>query len=186
MGTGPSREDLKSYWQNSRQYFDELAKYYQTADPEYYRQNIKPFYDNPFQSVSSSQNRGGGGKLIVVLAVFVLFAVMGAGLLFFLARDNQVTKKFEEVTGTDTIETRELKETQKPEKEKTVDEVTSEETGNEELTDEDNFIIGAKYISEKKYDKAAFHLNRIKPGSKRYKEAQQLIESIKYLKKYDK
>ena len=51
---------------------------------------------------------------------------------------------------------------------------------------DDDFILGSKYISEKDYDKAEEHLKKIKPGSKNYEQAQQLLESIKYLRKYDK
>lgn len=187
MTNGPSKQDLESYWQNSRQYFDELAKYYQTADPEYYRQYMQPFYDNPFRSVGkNSGSKGGGGRIIVFLfAVLLLVGIGTAGLFLFMGKSGSVKKKIEEMTGDNKVTE------QTTTKEKTVTGENTEPTEVEPedpsgMSDEDNFIIGAKYIGEKKYDKAAWHLKQIKPGDKRYKEAQQLLESIKYLKKFDK
>ncbi len=192
MATGPSKEDLETYWQSSRQYFDELARHYQTADPEYYREFIKPYYDNPFRSISSGQpgKSGGGGGKVIVIAVFLLVLIGGlsAALFFIMGNSESVKEKVEELTSD-----KEVSE-QKTTKEK---KITREETGvteespvteenPEELSGEDNYIIGAKYIAEKKYDKAAWHLKQIKKEDKRYKEAQQLLESIKYLKKYNK
>ena len=186
MANGPSKQDLEMYWQSSRQYFDELAKYYQTADPVYYRENIKPFYDNPFGSLYSAQgNKSAGSAKIVAIAVilFVFIGVIAAGFFLFLSKSDSITEKFEELTGDKNVK----ENTKTFEKEKNVTrEDLSPEVDPTELSGEDNFIIGAKYISEKKYDKAAFHLKQIKKGDKRFKEAQQLLESIKYLKKYDK
>lgn len=190
MTNGPSKQDLESYWQNSRQYFDELAKYYQTADPEYYRQYMKPYYDNPFRSASSSGTgkSGGGGKIIfVALFMFFLIGLLSAGVFFFIGKSGSVKEKIEEITSD-----KKVTEQKTITKEKTTTTETTEPTEVEPDSDpsllsaEDNYIIGAKYIGEKKYDKAVWHLKQIKPGDKRYKDAQQLIESIKYLKKYDK
>jgi len=195
MATGPSKEDLETYWQSSRQYFDELARHYQTADPEYYKEFIKPFYDNPFRSVSSGQpGKSGGGGKVMVIAVFLLVFIgaISAGLFFFIGDSQSVKEKVEELTSDkNTTEQKTTKEKKITREENgfTEEPPVSEEpvTGKtEELSGEDNYIIGAKYIAEKKYDKAAWHLKQIKKGDKRYKEAQQLLESIKYLKKYDK
>ncbi len=181
MSNGPSKEDLEFYWQNSRQYFDELAEHYQQADPEYYRTYIKPFYDNPFRSTGKKNPTSvkSGAKFIVIAVLFLVAA--GAGAVFFLISKSTdtVEKKFEEKIN---------KMVNPPEEKKSEEKVN--ETANEEdtkdLSDEDKYIIGAKYISEKKYDKAVYYLKRIPPTSKRYEEAQQLIKSVKYLKKYNK
>lgn len=180
MSNGPSKEDLELYWQNSRQYFDELARHYQQADPEYYRKNIKPFYDNPFRTSASGSGSKSGGKIAVIAVLMVLLVAGAAGIIFFLTFSESSKEKTEERIDKD------LKPNSTSENETTIPEEISEETEPGELNDEDNYIIGAKYIAEKKYDKAAWHLKQIKKGSKRYKEAQQLIESIKYLKKYNK
>jgi len=195
MAGGPSKQDLEMYWQNSRQYFDELARHYQTADPEYYREFIKPFYDNPFRSASSGQaGKSGSGGKIMVLAVFVLvfIGLLSAGLFLYLGNSDSIKEKVEELTSDKNVTEQKTTKEKKITREETgvteeplaTDKTTDENT--EELSGEDNYIIGAKYIGEKKYDKAAWHLKQIKKGDKRYKEAQQLLESIKYLKKYDK
>ncbi len=188
MTNGPSKQDLESYWQNSRQYFDELAKYYQTADPEYYRQYIKPFYDNPFRSVGSgSQGKGGGGKIIfIAVFMFLLIGLGSAGVFLFMGKSGSVKEKIEELTA-DKRDTEQKTVTKENTNTETTEPTEVEPDSDPSLlSDEDNYIIGAKYIGEKKYDKAAWHLKQIKPGDKRYKEAQQLLESIKYLKKYNK
>lgn len=195
MAGGPSKQDLEMYWQNSRQYFDELARHYQTADPDYYREFIKPFYDNPFRSASSGQTgKSGGGGKIVILAVFLLVFVglLSAGLFLYLGSSQSITEKVEELTSDKNVTEQKTTKEKKITREETgiteeppaTDETAGENT--EELSAEDNYIIGAKYIAEKKYDKAAWHLKQIKKEDKRYKEAQQLLESIKYLKKYNK
>lgn len=186
MTGGPSKQELEMYWQNSRQYFDELARHYQSADPEYYREFIKPFYDNPFRSAGSGQSgkSSGGGKAVIVAVILLLFVgVLGAAVFIFFSASDNVTKKVEEFTGDQEV----VEEPPVKERETTKDEtVTEEELPEGELSGEDNYIIGAKYIAEKKYDKAAWHLKQIKKGDNRYKEAQQLLESIKYLKKFNK
>lgn len=190
MSTGPSKQELEMYWQNSRQYFDELAKHYQAADPEYYRQYIKPFYDNPFRSTytapGQTKTTGGGGRFLVLMVAVAVMGIAGAAVFFLISKGDSVSKKIEEITGpTEQTTQRETRGTEK--KESVTDPVEpEEESPSEELSDDDLYIRGAKYISEKKYDKAVFELRKIKPGSKRYKEAQQLIESVKYLKKFDK
>jgi hypothetical protein len=196
MATGPSKEDLETYWQSSRQYFDELARHYQTADPEYYKEFIKPYYDNPFRSISSGQTAksGSSGGKIMVIAVFllVLIGAASAGLFFIMGSSESVKEKVEELTSDKDITEQKTTKEKKITREESG--VTEEPPGNEEttgenteeLSGEDNYIIGAKYIAEKKYDKAAWHLKQIKKGDKRYNEAQQLLESIKYLKKYSK
>ncbi|HJY62740.1 MAG TPA: hypothetical protein VJ455_01185 [Ignavibacteria bacterium] len=83
MNSGPSKEELENYWNTSRQYFDELARHYQTADPEYYRKFIAPFYSNPLYSVS--QSKGGSRAVpLVVLSIAILVLGLVAGAVFFL------------------------------------------------------------------------------------------------------
>ncbi len=186
MANGPSKQDLEMYWQSSRQYFDELAKYYQTNDPAYYKEYMEPFYNNPFQSSYNQQGTktGGGGKFVIIaLVLFLFIGIISAGVFLLMSKSDSITEKVERLTGDKEVKEKTVtseKETSEP-----VEEV-SPELDNSELSGEDNFIIGAKYIGEKKYDKAAWHLKQIKKDNKRYKEAQQLLESIKFLKKYDK
>lgn len=191
MSTGPSKEDLELYWQNSRQYFDELARHYQTADPEYYRKYIKPYYDNPFRSAytapGQTKSTGGGAKFLVLMIAVAVLGIAGAGVFFLVSQGDSVSQKIEQFSGNDEETTkRELKGKDSEKQEGTTLVEPEEEPSMEKLSDDDLYIRGAKYISEKKYDEAVFELRKIKSGSKRYKEAQQLIESVKYLKKFDK
>lgn len=49
-----------------------------------------------------------------------------------------------------------------------------------------DYMKAMKYMSEKDYENAEKHLKKIRKDDPDYKNAQQLLESIKYLKKYDK
>jgi hypothetical protein len=169
MNTGPSKEELENYWKTSRAYFDELAKYYQTADPEYYKKYISPFYSNPLNAVSSSRSAGQGIRSIVLSVIGIaVIAIAGAGIFYF-SQSEKDTPSDKKILNKQEGETPTVPE-------------NNEETG----FPDDDFIIASKYIAEKDYDKAEEHLRNIKPGSKNYKEAQQLLESIKFLRKYDK
>src|SRR4030095_3452704 len=118
---------------------------------------------------------GGGGKLIVVAAVLLLMiGILGAGVFLFMSKSDSITKKVEEIANDKETKTTEKTGTTEKENIEPEEEV-SPDGDPSELSGEDNFIIGAKYIGEKKYDKAAWHLKQIKKGDKRYKEAQQLL-----------
>jgi hypothetical protein len=198
MPNGPSKQELEMYWQNSRQYFDELAAHYKKADPQYYKEYIEPFYTNPFAAASSGgkQKTGGGKAAILIVAVLVLMfgVVAAAGLIFYFGSQDsgtkekdKYTKQVEEELKKDENIRKELeKEGLKLEEDvkKKNEEHSTEDPS--ELSPEDNFIIGSKYISEKKYDKAEYHLKKIKKGDKYYEQAQQLLENMSLLRKYNK
>lgn len=187
MANGPSKEDLEMYWQNSRQYFDELAAHYRQADPEYYNKFMKPYYDNPFRSTGNQYNTanrtGGGGGAKVIIIAFVMLAVIGiagAGIFFILySSGTDVKEKVEKITGEE-----------KTVPEKKTNEVDPVEPAPEEdpgdLSDQDKIILGAQYIGQEKYDKAAYYLKQIPPESKHYKDAQQMLKSIQLIKKTKK
>ena len=196
MTSGPSKQELEMYWQNSRQYFDELAVHYKNADPQYYKEYIEPFYTNPFANMSSGKRQSSGGSskaaLIVVLAMVMLIGTISAVLFIYLGSQDTGSKELEKVMKQleDDKKTTQ-QETTKPEvKEKNKGDVKEEETVEPEdpleMSSEDNFIIGSKYLGEKKYDKAEYHLKKIKPGQKYYKESQQLLQNMKFLRQYDK
>jgi len=169
MTNGPSKEDLENYWNTSRQYFDELAKYYQTADPEYYRKFIAPFYSSPLYSVSSGKSGSSGVKAVLVSVFAFILITIAAFAIFYVVKNKPENTDYKETTKNPTEETKS----------------TQREKQDIGLPDDD-FIKGSKYIAEKDYDKAEEHLKKIKPGGRNYKEAQQLLKSIKYLRKYDK
>ena len=62
----------------------------------------------------------------------------------------------------------------------------SDKDDNSSLSSDDHFIIGSKKIGEKDYDKAEYHLKQVKPGTQYYEQSKQLLESLKFLRKYDK
>jgi len=174
MSSGPSKEELEMYWKSSRQYFDELANYYKTADPAYYNQFIAPFYSNPFNQVSSAKSGSGAKRaLLFSFAVFIMIAFAGVAVFFFTTKEQENTD----------FKKRQIEQS----KDNNANEDTkSIEKDKNDIFSDDDFIIGSKYLAEKDYDKAEEHLKKIKPGEKHYKEAQQLLVSIKYLRKYDK
>lgn len=187
MAGGPSKEELQMYWQNSRQYFDELANHYRQADPEYYRTNIQPFYDNPFANVQSNRRSGGGIKLVFVAVAFLVLIAAGAGVFFMVFQSDiktETDKLEKRLESVDEPEVKEKKEkTEKPGKELTVPE---EEEDTDGMTSDDHFIVGSKKIADKDYDKAEYHLKKVKPGSQYYRQSKELLKNMELLRKYDK
>lgn len=190
MSNGPSKQDLETYFKTSRAYFDELAKYYQTSDPEYYREYIKPFYDNPFNAAYSSgsgKSNGCAGKSVIGVAVLLLvLGFAAAAIFYFMDRSDSVQETFRELSGEKKVQEKNTSKENNGDYEIITNEDSTAKDDPSELSGEDNFILGAKYIGEKKYDKAEYHLKKIKKNHARYNEAQQLLKSIKFLKKYDK
>jgi hypothetical protein len=176
MASGPSKEELQNYWNTSRQYFDELARHYKTADPQYYNEYIAPFYSNPLYVVSSAR-KGSAGVRAVLLSIFVFIAVAVAGVVVFL-----VSVKESEDKGTKNIE-RKIESTEENRLQK---DTKSPGIDKKSGFPSDDFILGSKYLAEKDYDKAEEHFKKIKPGDENYEQAQQLLESMEYLRKYEK
>ena len=188
MESGQSKEELEMYWHNSRQYFDELANHYKTADPEYYRTHFKPFYDNPFHSISSGggAKKSGGTKAFIALSVLLLIITGLGGLIFYFISnsgndvfDNDIFDKKPLQTEEKTTDTEKQGSNEFEKIENGKDSVDS-------MDSEDHFIIGSKKIGDKDYDKAEYHLKQIKKGDKYYEQSQQLLKSLKYLRKYNK
>ena len=90
---GPSKEELENYFKNSRQYFDELAKYYLESDREYYDKYIAPFYNNPFRR---SGTQGSGGSMLIL--AIAMFLVIAAGAAVFLLVSTKSDKEVIEET----------------------------------------------------------------------------------------
>src|SRR5688572_18103773 len=105
MAAGPSKEELEMYWQNSRQYFDELARHYQQADPAYYKEFIQPFYSNPFRSQGGSQpqsfsdciytspRKKSSGSRIAALGAMAVLAAVGAAVYLIMGSTEERTYK---------------------------------------------------------------------------------------------
>ncbi len=187
MAGGPSKEELQMYWQNSRQYFDELANHYRQADPEYYRAHIQPFYDNPFANVQRGKQPGGGAKILPVFVFLLVLAIGAAGAAYFIFRDDlsTETKKLEKIIGSD--DEQKVREIEPgTEKEKKELKTPDEEEDSDGMTSDDHFIVGSKKIAEQDYDKAEYHLKKVKPGTEYYEQSKELLKNMKYLRKYRK
>src|SRR4030095_1257783 len=168
MASGPSKEELKMYWESSRQYFDELANYYKTADPAYYNEYIAPFYSNPFTAVSSG-TKGSTKRIVPFISVF-LFVVIGliGGAVYFLSSTKTTFKDVE-------------RKYEQPDVNKEV----SPPVDDEKNILDDEFIIGSKYLQEKDYDKAEEHLRKVRKDSEYYELAQQMLKNMDFLRKHD-
>src|SRR4030095_8231445 len=179
MPSGPSKQELEMYWRDSRQYFDELARYYKESDKAYYDEYIAPFYSNPLYNISgSSGKKSGGVKLLIVLVVFFFLIAGGGAVLFFI---------ISEYSSNDTDPVFKEKKTESVNKEESITKENEKEPGDDSsLSSDDHFIIGSKKIGEKDYDKAEYHLKKVKPGTQYYEQAKQLLDNMKYLRKYNK
>jgi len=194
MASGPSKQELEMYWNNSRQYFDELAKHYQETDPEYYKKHILPFYNNPFQSTNTVQNKRSGSRAAVLFVAIAMFAVIGVGaaVMFFVLSESSTdfveeqTKKVEEsIIGEDLKEFETIKKDPK-DNSKEQEENNIDQEDEEGLSSEDHFIVGSKKIAEKDYDKAEYHLKKVKKGTQYYEQSQELLKNMKYLRRFAK
>jgi hypothetical protein len=95
MPSGPSKEELEMYWKSSRQYFDELANYYKTSDPDYYNQFIAPYYSNPLYAISTKK-RSGTPLITVIVSIAVLFiGLIAAGVFFLLSVEKEPEINYE-------------------------------------------------------------------------------------------
>lgn len=168
MASGPSKEQLKMYWESSRQYFDELANYYKTADPQYYNEFIAPFY-SPFNTVSPGRQSSKGVKSILI-SLFAVLLLAGVGLAVFLfSLDGSDEKKIEKIFDS-SDEKNDKENTYYPEK---------------NVLEDNDFIKGSKYLETKDYDKAEEHFKKVKKDDPFYEQAQELLKNMKYLRKYD-
>src|SRR5438132_9510793 len=142
--SGPSQEELKSYFRNNRQYFDELAKSYYQSDREYYNKFIAPFYNNPF--IASASKSGRKPVSFILMSIMIFFVGLGAVMFFLVKKNNSPVYKT-------------------PDKN-----VYQKNTGND--TNESNYFKGLQFMSEQDYDNAEEYLKRVSPKDKNYKSAQ--------------
>jgi hypothetical protein len=186
MAAGPSKEELEMYWQNSRQYFDELAKHYQQADPAYYKEFIQPFYSNPFRSQGGSQpqsfsdgiydtslpKKKSGGARIAALGAMAVLAAAGAAVYLIMGNTGEEIpmKKLENTRQEVAADTSGVPKVEEP---KLI------EQGQESSPD---FIMGEKLYKEKNYDMAEKMLRRVPRSSKDYGKAINLLRKIANIK----
>lgn len=176
MSSGPSKQELEMYWQNSRQYFDELAKHYQQADPAYYKEYIEPFYSNPFRtSAGTGQNRSGAMPVMVIAGLLLVAAAGVAVFIMFYFSSGSDSKNIENIFNPE--DKREMTDDKN---------ITGTQVDSIVNLVDNDFITGSKYLAEKDYDKAEYHFKKIKPGDKYYKESQQILKNMKFLREHNK
>lgn len=180
MSSGPSKQELDMYWKNSRQYFDELAKHYRETDPEYYNKYIAPYYANPFVSQGNSggahvSGSGGSKALSVAVSAALLVAGLSAGIFFFLRTEQPAEDK-----GRSVKRIVEPVQPVQPDAEKK-NETAPEETPTT-VEPSEEYEKGLEYFSKKEFDKAEEHLKKVSPDDPSYKNAQRLLQLIRFNK----
>ena len=156
---GPSKEELENYFKNSRQYFDELAKYYLESDREYYDKYIAPFYNNPFRR---SGTQGSGGSMLIL--AIAMFLVIAAGAAVFLLVS---TKSDKEV----------IEETQKSYQKK------ADATDSIKVKDTNEYYEkGAAYFDNEDYENAEKYLKLVPRKDKNYSDAVRKLKKIAEMK----
>ncbi len=170
MPSGPSKEELEIYWQNSRQYFDELARHYQQNDPAYYKEYIQPFYSNPFRSSSQGKSPGSGGaKLVVLMALVALIGIGAVSIFIFMSNSPE-------------DESKRLKKNVTPEtitKENITNPVEPAPEVEPEIEKSIHFRRGEKLFEDKNYKLAVKYLEKVPSTDKNYEDAQRMLEIIK-------
>ena len=164
---GPSKEELQRYWVSNREHFEALAKYYKEKDPKFYNEFIAPFYRNqPIISTSTKIKSRPPIRLVItsLLAAFI----MGAGMIAYFLVSNQSS-----------VPERNIQKTETKKSEQTVPNKNAESFRSV-------YIKGLTFLSDKEYDSAEYYLKLVPQNDPDYKSAQQVLESIGYLKKYDK
>lgn len=158
--SNPTKEELKKDWAANREHFEALAKFYYVNDREYYDKYIAPFYESQSE-VSKTETKNSRASIIIILVVVIALLTSFGVLAYFLVMnvDKTVNEGLKEIV------------------------VDSMAKGKNFDSD---YMKAMKFMSEKDYDKAEEHLKKITEDNPDYKNAQQLLESIKYLKQYDK
>lgn len=166
MQTGPSKEELKNYWNTSREYFDELARHYRESDPEYYREYIAPFYSNPLYGAGGKSGQSGRSVRGILVSV-IFFLVIGAGAAFFLIqseRESGTEPQTEKVNPLEESSRRPSRDVTEPAK-------------------DSSYAVGLRYFNEGDYDNAEKYLRRVKRSDENYSDARKKINEITKIKK---
>jgi flagellar basal body-associated protein FliL len=172
MTTGPTKEELQNYWTYNRQYFESLAKYYAETDKEYYNKFIAPFY-SPFRS--STSNKSGAGKLIIIMFSLAL-VIAGAAAAFFvlMQSDSGNTDEDNKVIGRKIVTDTSSTLIPRPD---TIVNVIPEISP--------NYDKGLKYFKKKDYTNAEKYFNLVPKSDKNYVQAQKKIVEIKIIRGED-
>jgi TolA-binding protein len=170
MQNGPSKEELEEYWNNSRQYFDELASYYRTSDRDYYNKYIAPFY-SPFRV---SPSKGGGTKIIAIAAALIVFLGIGAAMLLVLipaGSDNSTENNDNKQQVSPKISSDSVKSP-----------VVPNDTSSKVVTVSPYYDKGMKYYHSKDYENAKKYFEMVPREDKNYRNARKQLLEIKIIR----
>mgnify|MGYP001573122818 CR=1 FL=1 len=162
---GPTKEELANYFKNNRRYFDELAKNYKQADPDYYNKYIAPFYSIPF--ISAGDKRTTRPAIAVFAAAMSVFI---AGIvLFFMVNQKSID---EDVN----MDKEEIENEIESDQVKMLDTLAG-------VKDLGDYEKGIMYYQLGEYDKAEKFLRKVPEGDALYKDAKLKLNEIKKKKK---
>jgi hypothetical protein len=164
---GPSKEELQRYWVSNREHFEALAKYYKEKDPKFYNEYIAPFYSNQPVTIRTAKIKSRTPIRIVIASVLAAF-IIGAGLIAYFLVSNQSSVSEKKIQKSETKKSEQTVPNKNAESFKSI------------------YIKGLTFLSDKEYDSAEYYLKLVPQNDPDYKSAQQVLESIGYLKKYDK
>lgn len=170
MASGPSKEELQHYFQNNRQYFDSLAKYYIETDRKYYNKFIAPFYSSFRPQKSSS-------KLIISIMLFI--SIMGGAALVYLVMDSDKPVK-KETTGRnhEIINPDIIIDTVKP----PVETPKTDSTTNIVSVESEDYEKGMKYYHKADFSNAEKYFKLVPKNNKKYIEAQKKLYELQFIK----
>ena len=168
MASGPSKEELQYYYQNNRQYFDSLAKYYADTDREYYNKFIAPFY-------STFRPQKGSARSVIAVMLFILIMGAAAGVFFMVKSDKpQIKENIQR--NRELIEPNIKIDTVKPP-------VEIVDSSSEIVSDEsEDYEKGMKYYHKLDYANAEKYFNRVPENNRKYKDAQKKLFELKFIK----
>jgi tetratricopeptide (TPR) repeat protein len=157
----PTKEELKRDWESNRAHFDALAKFYMVNDKEYYDKYIAPFYEKRTEVNIEGVQKKRTFTMFVIIGVLMALIMSFGVLAYFLAVnfDKSVNEELKEIVVDSMAKGKNL---------------------------DSDYMKALKFMSEKDYDRAEELLKKIPEDDPDYKNAQQLLKSIQYLKKYDK
>jgi flagellar basal body-associated protein FliL len=178
--SGPSKDELRDYWTNNRQYFDELAKYYLEADREYYDKFIAPFYSNPFGSAPRSQSgTGSGARILIILMAAIGVLAAGAVAFFVMTPNGQDSGEDKQV-----ISPRVIVDTVKKTENPII--IAADTTAKIVKTKSPYYDKAQKYYHAKDYDAAEQYFKLIDKNDVNYMNAQKRLFEIKMIRDGDK
>ncbi|MCE1165521.1 MAG: hypothetical protein LWX07_08995 [Bacteroidetes bacterium] len=162
---GPSRENLEKYYLHNRPYFDSLAEKYKNEDPEYYKEYIAPFYENPLKKSASNLKGCLTAHFIHFIVITVISVILStAGLFFTKNKNGGKNERILEVT---------------PDSIKTMFKIPVQSDNTININKLTHYQQGMIYFSAEEYELAEFHFLLVKDNDPAYNESIVKLNEIK-------